>query len=167
MITTEVRPFIITRTFNAPRKMMWSLWTEQQHMSKWFGPKGATIGKFDLDLRVGGMFHYMLQMEGMQMWGKAVYKEIVPPEKIVWINSFSDAEGGITRHPLTTDPWPLELLTEVTFEEADGKTTIRIEWTPVNATDAEVEFFNLSHASMQQGWTGTFDRLEVYLPGLH
>jgi hypothetical protein len=50
----------------------------------------------------------MTTPDGKEMWGKAVYREIVPQEKLVWINSFSDPEGGITRHPLTTEKWPLQ-----------------------------------------------------------
>ena len=96
------------------------------------------------------------------MWGKFVYREIVAPEKIVLINSFSDENGGLTRHPFSST-WPLEMVSTSTFSEKDGKTTITISWVPYNPTDAELDTFNSSHASMQQGWAGTFDQLEAYL----
>ena len=97
------------------------------------------------------------------MWGKMVYREIVAPDRIVLINSFSDEAGGTTRHPMAPT-WPLELLTTVTFEEQPGgKTKVTVRWVPHNATDEERKTFDTSHASMNQGWTGTLDQLAGYL----
>ena len=59
--------------------------------------------------------------------------------------------------------WPLELLSTITFDEKDGKTSITIRWAPINATAAERKLFAASHASMNQGWSGTFEQLENYV----
>jgi PhnB protein len=98
------------------------------------------------------------------MWGKWTYREIEPFERLVLVSSFSDAEGRITRHPLSTS-WPLETLSTTTFEEKNGKTTITIHWTPLYATNLELKTFDEAHASMRQGWGGTFGQLASYLKG--
>jgi len=160
---SEVKVFVIQRTFNASRALVWKAWTDHDSLMQWFGPKGVTMSAAKLDFRPGGIFHYCMQTpDGKAMWGKFTYREIVAPEKIVLINSFSDEKGGVIRHPFSST-WPLEMVSTSTFAEKDGKTTITISWVPYNPTDAELDTFNSSHASMQQGWTGTFDQLEAYL----
>ena len=159
----EEKEFVISRTFNAPRDLMWKVWTEPERLAKWFGPKGVTIFHSKNDLRSGGIYHYgMRTPDGKDMWGKWVYREVVKPERLVFVNSFSDPKGGVTRHPLSKD-WPLEMLTKITFAESGGKTTVAVHWSPINATEAERKTFNTSFDSMKQGWTGTFDKLEPYL----
>ncbi len=98
------------------------------------------------------------------MWGKFVYRDIAVPERIVLVNSFSDEQGGTTRHPLSPT-WPLEILTTTTFTEQDSKPTITLHWIPLNATEAERKTFDTSHDGMRQGWTGTFDQLAEYPRG--
>jgi uncharacterized protein YndB with AHSA1/START domain len=100
---------------------------------------------------------------GPVMWGKFTYREIVPPSKIVFISSFSDENGGVTRHPMAPT-WPLQLLSTFTFEEVEsGKTRFTVRWSPHNATEEERKTFDAGHASMNQGWSGTLEQLEAYL----
>jgi uncharacterized protein YndB with AHSA1/START domain len=156
-------PFNISREFNVPRELVWKAWTEREHLMQWFGPRGCTMKTANLDFRPGGSFHYSMAFpDGKQMWGKFVYREIVPPRKIVLVNSFSDAAGGMTRHPFSAT-WPLEMLTTTTLVERAGKTTLTIEWVPLYPTETERATFNSMRDSMQQGWTGTFEQLEEYL----
>jgi uncharacterized protein YndB with AHSA1/START domain len=155
--------FIIGRVFNAPRNQVWRAWTEREQLMQWFGPKGFTMPHITLDLRPGGICHYAMRgPDGREMWGKWTYREIVAPEKLVLVSSFSDAQGGITRHPMSTS-WPLETLSTTTFEEHHGKTTITIHWSPLNATELEMKTFAEAHSGMQQGWGGTFEQLAAYL----
>ena len=157
------RQFVISRTFDAPRDLMWKIWTERDHLAKWFGPKGVTIVSAKNDLRVGGVFHYgMKTADGKMMWGKWIYREIVPPQRLVFIVSFSDEQGGVGRHPFNAE-WPLETLSTVTFAEQDGKTEVTVRWTPHNATESERKTFETNREGMKQGWGGTFDRLAEYL----
>ena len=157
------RQFVISRTFDAPRDLMWKIWTERDHLAKWFGPKGVTIVSAKNDLRVGGVFHYgMKTADGKMMWGKWIYREIVPPRRLVFIVSFSDEQGGVARHPFNAE-WPLETLSTVTFAEQDGKTEVTVRWTPHNATESERKTFETNREGMKQGWGGTFDRLAEYL----
>ena len=133
-------------------------------MKQWWGPKGFKVLAANMDLRPGGTYHYGMQApNGAAMWGKFVYREIAPQERLVFINSFSDEKGGITRHPVTKT-WPLELLSTFTFEDAPGgKTKFTVRWSPHNATEEERKTFDSNHDSMPQGWGGTMDQLEAYL----
>ena len=116
-----------------------------------------------MDLRPGGTYHYGMQTpDGSVMWGKQVYREIVPPEKIVLINSFSDEAGGLSRHPWRPN-WPLEMLSTFTFEDEAGRTRLTVKWVPLNANAEEIATFEGARQSMQQGWTGTLDLLDTYL----
>jgi uncharacterized protein YndB with AHSA1/START domain len=158
------RPFIISREFDAPRDLMWRVWTEREHFAQWFGPKGGTVAIAKMNFVPGGMLHYSIRTpDGKEMWGKAVYREIAPPGKIVWVNSFSDKDEGTTRHPLTTDLWPLQLLTEVTFSERNGKTIVTVKWLPLDASAEERKVFDSHRDSMNQGWGGTLDQLTAHL----
>jgi uncharacterized protein YndB with AHSA1/START domain len=158
-----MKPFIISRTFDAPRERVWKAWTERERLMQWFGPKGFLMPTAKLDFRPGGSFHYCLQTpEGKEMWGRFAYREIAAPERIVLVNSFSDRDGGVTRHPFAAT-WPLEMLSTTTFAEKDGKTSITIEWLPINPTEAERKTFDGAHDGMKQGWSGTFDQLSEYL----
>jgi uncharacterized protein YndB with AHSA1/START domain len=155
--------FIITRTFNAPRELVWRAWTEPERIAKWFGPKGVTVKSAKMDLRSGGsLLTCMTTPDGHEMWGKWVFREIVPPQKLVYVNSFSDEKGGFTRHPMSPT-WPMELLTTVTLKEQGGKTEITLKWIPLNATAEEISTFNAAMEGMKGGWTGTFDQLDEYL----
>jgi len=156
-------PFITSRVFNAPRERVWDAWTQREQMMRWFGPKGFTMSQAQLDFRPGGVFHYCLKSpDGKEMWGKFVYREIVRPQRIVWMHSFSDAAGGLTRHPMSPT-WPAEMISMATFAEHEGKTTVTIQWAPVNASAEERKTFDTNRDGMRMGWSGTFDQLAEYL----
>ena len=159
----EERAFVISRVLDAPRALVWAAWTEPERLKHWWGPKGFTVRDCRLDLRAGGLFHYCLRTpDGQDMWGRFVYREIVAPERLVSVVSFSDESGGVARHPMNPG-WPLETLSIVTFDEQRGATKLTVRWLPWNATDAERAAFDAGHPSMQQGWTGTLDQLAGYL----
>jgi uncharacterized protein YndB with AHSA1/START domain len=99
---------------------------------------------------------------GKEMWGKFVFREIAAPERLVFVNSFSDPAGDITRAP-SFDDWPLEVLNTVTFDEENGKTKITLKGAPINAPEGERARFRSMKASMNQGFGGSFDQLENYL----
>lgn len=155
--------FLLTRTFDAPRELVWAAWTDPEHLRHWFGPKGMTMPACSLDLRPGGTFHYCLRSpDGRELWGKWIFREIAAPERLVVIASFSDASGGRTRHPLAPQ-WPLQTLSVMTLAEHEGKTTLTFRWSPHEATDAERRAFDSGHTSMRQGWGGTMEQLEAWL----
>ena len=95
------------------------------------------------------------------MWGRFVYREIVPNERLVYINSFSDPEGGIGRHPLAPD-WPLRSFLPYLCRE--GRQDHRHNSVDTSqATEKERETFEKGKDSMQAGWSGTLDQLDTYL----
>lgn len=164
---TPLAPFSLSQTFNVSRDVLWRCFTDVAHLKTWWGPKGATIISASMDFRPGGLFHYGLQMpDGQEIWGRFLYREIVAPERTVHVNAFSDARGGLTRHPLAQQ-WPIELLSTFTFTEAGpGRSTFTVTWTPMYPTQQEAAAFEAGFASMRQGWSGTLERLEAYLKTL-
>jgi len=153
---------IITRTFDAPRELVWKAWTEPEHAMRWWGPKNFTSPVSKIDLRVGGAYLNCMRGAGpdgviRDFWSTGVYREIVPQKRLVCTDSFADEKGNVVpaSHYGMEGDWPLELLITVTFDEAGGKTTmtLRHEGMPAgrNRELAEV------------GWNESFDKLAEYL----
>jgi uncharacterized protein YndB with AHSA1/START domain len=157
---------IISRVINAPRELVFKSFTESDRLMQWWGPKGYTMKVANLDLSPGGAFHYsMMSPEGMEVWGKFNYREIIAPEKIVFTNSFSDKDGNVTRHPLSPS-WPLEVFKMLTFTEDEAKTILTLVGGPVNATEEEIKTFEAGRSSIHKGFAGTFDQLDAYLANI-
>ena len=164
-MTTPHPDFVISRTFAAPRERVWPALTVPEQMQAWFAPKGFTNRAVKFELRPGGIYHHcMTSPEGHEMWGKATYREIEAPKRIAYINAFSNAEEGVTRHPMSAT-WPLEMLTTFTLDEAPGnQTELTVRWSLLDSvTDEEAKTFDAAHAGMKQGWGGTFDSLAEFL----
>jgi uncharacterized protein YndB with AHSA1/START domain len=161
--TVPPQQFSISRVFDAPRGLLWKAVTEPERLAQWWGPKGFTMLVCDVDLRPGGVFRYAMRSpDGHEMWGKWVYREIVPPERLSSVVSFTDERGNILRHP-ASPTWPLEILNTMTLSEQDGQTTMTISGYPINATEEERKTYDAGRGSMKQGFTGTLDQLEAYL----
>jgi len=157
-------PFVISRTFTAPRDLVFQMWTEAEHLQHWWGPKGCEIEVKHLDVRPGGTFHYAMRFNGGEpMHGRFVFQEIKPPERLRYVGSFATAAGDLAPAPFD-EKWPQELLTTVTFVQFDGPTTVVVEWVPLNSGVQEHATFERNRGSMVEGWTGTFERLATYLP---
>lgn len=162
-VTNSSEEFTLVRAFDAPCELVWKAWTDAERLAKWWGPKGFTWTHSKMDLRMGGVFHYGLRApDGLEMWGKFVFHEIVKPERLSFVVSFSDKKGGTTRHPLSAQ-WPLEVLNTTIFTEHRGQTTVSISGIPVNANEIERKAFKDGHKNMESGFTGTLDQLEAYL----
>lgn len=157
----------ITRLFNAPRELVWKAWTEKDRLAQWWGPKGSTIEVVNQSAEPGGIFHYRMQMGAMEMWGKFAYRDVIPPQRLVYVSSFSDPQGGLTRAPFGGDftHWPMEILNVITLTEEAGKTKLTLVGTPLNANDEERATFVNVLGNVRQGFAGTFDQLEAYLTG--
>ena len=154
---------VITRTFDAARELVWRAHTNPECLKEWWGPAGFERLSMAMDLRPGGTFLYGLRSpDGAEIWGRFVFREIIPMEILVYVMSFSDATGGVTRHPLS-ETWPLELLSTVSFEEVNGKTVLTLTSSPINATEDERQTFAAGHESMQKGFGGTYGQLDAFL----
>jgi Uncharacterized conserved protein len=158
-----VKPFVISRVFDAPRSRVWRAWTDAAELKQWWGPRGFKVKSCKVDLRPGGMFLYgMTAPDGTETWGKFVYREIAAPTKLVCIVSFSDPQGGVTRHPWSPG-WPLYWHSTVEFVEQGEKTRVTVTWLPHEATEAERKTFDEGRESMNQGWDGTLGQLTGHL----
>ncbi|MDR3528304.1 MAG: SRPBCC family protein [Rhizomicrobium sp.] len=155
--------FTISRRFAAPRALLWKLWTEEEHLARWWGPKGFEWLSGTLDLRPGGIFHYgMKSPDGKEMWGRFVFHEIAAPERLCFVNSFSDPQGSITRAPFFAN-WPLEVFNVMTLAEDGDGTVLTLRGAPINASEDERARYRSHHASMQAGFGASMDALEAYL----
>ena len=96
------------------------------------------------------------------MWGKMLYREIAAPERLVFVNCFSDAQGNVTRPPFDQD-WPRQILSTITFAGAAGRTAVTVISVPLDATEEEIKTFAEGMQSMEQGWSVTFEQLADHL----
>lgn len=158
--------FVYTRTFEAPREVVWAAFTQQHHLIHWWGPKGFEMVKADVDLRPGSLFHYgMKAPSGATMWGKWTFREIDAPRHLAFDVAFSDEAGGETRHPMSPT-WPLLMRSIVDLAEENGRTILRSTSRPEQATDEERATFVAGLVSMRHGFAGTYGQLDVYLQSL-
>jgi uncharacterized protein YndB with AHSA1/START domain len=163
--TSGTSVFEITRVFNAPRNRIWKAWSEAGQLKHWWGPKGCAIEISRLEFRLGGFFHYAMEFEGAPtLWGRFNYRQIVMPERIVWLNSFSNEKCGIARAPFSK-VCPLEIENTVTFTERAGTTTVVLRAEPFGETAEERKFFDglCSSGSLEQGYSGSFEQLAEYV----
>ncbi len=124
--TAEPNELLITRVLNAPRTLVWKAFSDPEHFKRWWGPKTFTCPACTLDFRIGGKYlACMRSPEGKDYWSTGVYREIVPIEKIVFTDCFSDEQGNVvpaSHYAMPGDNWPLEMLVTITFEDMGNKT---------------------------------------------
>lgn len=153
----------MTRTLDAPRELVWKAFTEAERLRQWFGPVGMVVARCSLDLRPGGAFHYLLETpDGFKMWAKWIFREVLPPERLVFVLHFSDESGGKSRHP-GAEEWPEQMLVDYQFIDLGGRTKLVLRSVSIEASAEEHQVFKDGHDSMLEGYGGTFDRLAEYL----
>jgi uncharacterized protein YndB with AHSA1/START domain len=155
--------FVFSRTFEASREDVWNAFTQPEHLKHWWGTPGSSIEIARHELKPGGMFHYSMKLpDGRVMWGRFIFREIAAPERLVWLNGFSDEHGGLTRNPWVLT-MPLETMNTLTLAEQDGKTLLTITSVPFNASDEEARVFSGGINGMKMGFGATFKVLADYL----
>ena len=154
--------FVLSRMVSAPRERVWRAWTNEHELAAWMGPRGFETIHAKLDFRVGGIYHYGMKNGPLTMWGKWELLEIEPPARLRVLQSFSDEHGGLGRHPLAPT-WPPQMMSTVELQDYGNQTLITILWSPFNATDEERQTFLDNMAGINQGWSGTFERLDQHL----
>jgi uncharacterized protein YndB with AHSA1/START domain len=162
---SPVDRFVINRSFDVSREVMFELWTDPQRLAEWAPPTGFTMKYLRADIRPGGAsFYCMSGPNGMKMYGKASYLEIRKPDRLVYTQVFSDENEKITRHPMSPT-WPETMLTTVIFtEEGPDRVRITLIWeVHGHASDVERETFNKAKGGMTQGWTGSLDKLDEFI----
>lgn len=102
------REIVVTRTFDAPARIVFEAWSKPELFKKWWVPKsmGMTLRSCEMDVRTGGTYHLNFG-EGMDFFGR--YIEVTPPSRIVWSNDEGGENGSVTT---------------VTLEEKDGRTLL-------------------------------------------
>lgn len=148
--------FVVERQFTAPRALMFQVFTQPEHLKRWWAPQPYTIPICTIDLRPGGIWHYCMRSpEGQDHWARSVYREIVPPEKLVYTSTFADEHAnfieGIPEH-----------LTTVTFTEEASKTQVsaRVQFASAAALKVAVDM------GMVQGMSITWNYLVGYVQEL-
>jgi uncharacterized protein YndB with AHSA1/START domain len=160
-LISKVEDNVITleRTFDAPRELVFKAFSENEHLKRWFGPKGWSLPFSNIDFRPGGVWHYCMkcidesqEYFGAESWGRAVFHEIVEPERIVFTDAFSDAEGNIS------EGMPQTRVTN-TFVEHEGKTKLisHAEYASAEAVKTVMDM------GLIEGTTSHYDNLEEYL----
>ena len=145
--TPDEKVLIVTRTLDAPRRLVWRCFADPLHLSQWWGPKYFTNPVCELDFRVGGRWHNVMRgPDGSEYPVDVEFIEITEPERIVYRNS--PAKGEVWG-----DNPPPSFLRTITFTEEDGRTTLTIR----------AEFSSAEHkdAVVRRGWIeGTNESLD-------
>lgn len=145
------RELVMTRVFNAPRELVFKAWTEADALLQWWGPRTFPTRVCTVDLRPGGLWHYcMVGPQGEESWGIAKYRGIVPPERLVYTDWFSNKDAE-----------PVGEALEMTFEfRAEGNTTVlhgRAVFSSKEHRDGNLGM------GMEEGMSETLERLDEYL----
>ena len=136
---------ILTRVFDAPRELVWRTWTEREHLTQWWGPKGFTLPGCEMDFRPGGTYRFVMRgPDGRDNPFHGVYREIVRNGRIVFTAILDNLPGH-------------ELLTTVTFADEGGKTKLTVRQTTPPGEAGR---------GQNQGWSETLERLADHLGGL-
>jgi uncharacterized protein YndB with AHSA1/START domain len=145
----EDRVLVITRTFDAPRALVWRAFSDPVHLAQWWGPKGYTNPVCELDFRVGGHWHNVMRgPDGKDLPTDVTFIEIVEPERIVYRNA--PAKGEVWG-----DNPPPSFVRVITFTEGEGRTTLTMR--------AEFDSPENKDAVLRRGWingtNSSFDKL--------
>lgn len=161
---SDLPEYVLERTFDAPRTLVWRTWTEPKLLAHWYGPGVETV-IHELDVKPGGVWLNEMKMGERSGYQRTDYLEVSAPEKLVMIQSNTDADWNLAANPMMPD-WPSKLLTTVTFEEADGKTDMRLTWVPHEASEAEIACFKGALENLGKGWGAGMDMLADLLKDL-
>lgn len=149
----EGNTLTLTRTFDAPRELVFEAFSKCEHLQHWWGPKGWTLPVCEMDFRPGGKWFYCMGgPDGERSCGVMLYHEIVAPERIVATDQFTDAEGNVNEEmPKMRDT--------LLFTEKEGKTVL------VNRSEyaSEGDLNTVLEMGMLEGIGQTFDRLDAHL----
>jgi uncharacterized protein YndB with AHSA1/START domain len=142
------RELAITRTFEAPRELVFRMWTDPAHVARWWGPHHFTNPVCEVDARVGGaILIHMRAPDGADHPMTGRFLEIAPPERLVFTTAVDSADGERL----------LEGHTTVTFAEHGGKTTLTLNTRAVGFAAVAARMLE----GMQAGWTQSLEKLEA------
>jgi uncharacterized protein YndB with AHSA1/START domain len=148
------RTVTITRVLKAPRDLVWRAWTDPEHLKQWWGPEMFTAPRVEGEVKVGSVMHITMRGPEDSNFDRDFpmtkrYREIMPGKKLVFENDAIAPDGSKL----------LEGLTTVTFADKDGGT----EMVMTTSAKALAEIAVGMLGGMEQGWSGSFDKLARYL----
>lgn len=154
---------VIERVFDAPKETVWKYWTTPELVQKWWGPEHFYAPSVKVDFRVGGKYIYAMHGPAGSEWDKDMYsagefKEIVPMEKLVVTDYFSDEEGNKmpAQEQGLPEGMPDEMLVTVLFEDVeDNKTKLSIIYSPENEAMRDA----MLKSGMEDGWSTSLDKM--------
>ena len=161
---SDLPTYVLERTFDAPRELVWKTWTDPELLARWYGPNVETI-VHRLEVEPGGLWLNEMRWSGKSNYERVEYTEVTPSERLVWLHSMADADWNVVSNPMMPD-WPRVLLTTVTFEEEGGKTNMRLTWVPHSASEAEIACFAGAMAGLDKGWGAGMELLTELLAEL-
>lgn len=135
------REFVITRTYDAPRELVFKAWADPSHLVKWWGPKGFTNPVCDWDARPGKKIHVVMRGPGgtdYPMGGE--FLEVAPPERLVFSSGPLDGKGRMM----------FEFLHTVTFAERKGRTLLTVHSRVTRVTPEANRYIGGFEAGMTQ-----------------
>jgi PhnB protein len=139
------REIVITRTFDAPRTVVFDAWTKAEHVAQWWDPSRAPLTVCEIDLRPNGTFRFVNQgPDGAKHPFTGIYREITPPARLVFT---------------TPSPSGAESVGTLVFSEHDGKTTL----TMTIACESKADRDALLTMRVDVGTARTLDNLDQYL----
>ena len=145
----EERELVVTRIFDAPRSLVFKVWTAPEHLARWWGPKGFTTLACAMEVRPGGAwFRRMRSPEGALYTKRGIYREVVEPERLVF--TYADQDEGGRLGP--------ETLVTVTFEEHGAQTKLTLRQSGFETVAARDGHYG--------GWTSCMERFADYLAAL-
>ena len=122
MTSNAVVPSEIVREFNAPRQLLFDAWTQVEHLNNWMFPMpGCTCDFVSANIVAGGdSLHKITMPNGNEMWLLTKYEEVVAPERLVFLQYFSNESGEELAMPHMPD-WPKDMLATLHFEEVSAR----------------------------------------------
>ncbi|QMU58619.1 MAG: SRPBCC domain-containing protein [Boseongicola sp.] len=161
---TDLPTYVLERTFDAPRALVWRAWTDPELLARWYGPGVETI-IHKLKVAAGGEWLCEMRWGENQNYQRVDYTEVVEPEKLVWLQSVTDENWAPVDNPMMPN-WPQVLLTTVTFADAGDKTHMRLTWVPHDASQQEIDAFDQALANLDRGWAAGMDIIAEILAEL-
>lgn len=148
----------ITRVFDAPRELVYDVWTDEQHIASWFGPRSFTNPVVEMDVRPGGrMVIHMQGPDGSVYPSVGTFTDVTPPERLAFTSAAYAGVGG---------PFLLEDHTTITFTERDGRAGRKTELTLHAVVTRSTPEAAAALSGMEQGWSESFDKLARQLTTL-
>jgi uncharacterized protein YndB with AHSA1/START domain len=163
MPTADVPVFCIDRQFAASPQQLYEAWANPFKLAQWSGPKGSSVEILQGKQLVGeSTISRTSSPSGPEMFSLCLWRELTPPSRLVWEQSFCTRAGTKCAPPFFDD-WPQTLLTEVSLVPRAGGTLLTLRWIPLEYTDAALAMFVKQMDSMTGGWGGSLDKLQAWL----